>query len=155
MSWNPCPEPKCPNAVKLNSIETLIVPRAKDLGGFEVRRVLPSSSRQLVGPFIFFDRGAYVVEGAAFLGSDAYEAGRMMVFRPGDTVELTAGPQGARLMLLGGETLDGPRYLWWNFVASSPERIEAAKQAWAEGDGEHGRFTLPPGDTEEFIPLPD
>ncbi len=58
-------------------------------------------------------------------------------------------------MLLGGETLNGPRYIWWNFVASSREKIEHAKHAWAAGDGAHGRFRLPPGDTDEFIPLPD
>jgi hypothetical protein len=63
--------------------------------------------------------------------------------------------QGARLILLGGETLNGPRYIWWNFVASSREKIDAAKQAWADGDWEHGRFRLPPDDRDEFIPLPD
>lgn len=79
----------------------------------------------------------------------------MMVFRPGDDIALTAGEQGSRLMVLGGETFNGPRYIWWNFVASSQEKIEAAKQAWAEGDWVHGRFKLPPGDSEEFIPLPE
>ena len=70
-----------------------------------------------------------------------------MVFRPGDKITIKAGDSGARLMLLGGETLNGPRYIWWNFVASSKEKIDAAKQAWAQGDWEHGRFRLPPGDT--------
>lgn len=79
----------------------------------------------------------------------------MMVFRPGDRVSLRAGPQGARLMLLGGATLEGPRYIWWNFVASSRERIKAAKEAWRAGDWAHGRFRLPPGDDAEFIPLPE
>lgn len=79
----------------------------------------------------------------------------MMVFRPGDRVSMTAGPEGARVMLLGGATLDGPRHIWWNFVASSRERIEAAKEAWREGDWAHGRFRLPPGDDAEFIPLPE
>lgn len=311
MSWNPCLEPQCPNAGQLDSIETLIVPRARDLGGFEVRRALPSPRRQMVGPFIFFDqmgpaefidgggidvrphphigigtvtylyegefqhrdsvgsnqmiypgevnwmvagkgvthsertseatragrnalfgiqtwvalpeeaeetdavfehhdkealpfmtgegkevrlilgnawgerapvrtfsemfyadavlspgaslpmpdnhedRGAYVVEGAVSVAGETFEAGQMMVFRPRDAITLTAGPNGARLMLLGGETLNGPRYIWWNFVASSQEKIEAAKQSWAEGDWDHGRFKLPPGDTAEFISLPD
>ena len=67
---------------------------------------------------------------------------------------ISAGATGARLMLLGGETLEGPRYIWWNFVASSKDRIEAAKAAWAEGDWAHGRFQLPPGDSEECIHLP-
>ena len=65
------------------------------------------------------DRGAYVIEGSVEVAGQVHEAGRMMVFRPGDRVSLKAGPQGARLMLLGGETLDGPRWIWWNFVASS------------------------------------
>ena len=58
-------------------------------------------------------------------------------------------------VLLGGETLEGPRYIWWNFVASSKERIEEAKEAWARGDwAQNDRFQLPPGDDQEFIPLP-
>ncbi|MEQ8824859.1 MAG: pirin family protein [Filomicrobium sp.] len=310
MSWNPALEPDCPNCGNLDSIETIIIPRARDLGGFEVRRALPAPERQMVGPFIFFDqagpaefvtgsgidvrphphiglatvtylykgefhhrdslgtdqviypgevnwmiagngvthsertsaetrknphslfgiqtwvalpdhaeetdaafehhgkdalplidgegkqlrlilgtaygerapvktfnemfyadavlkpgaalplpddhedRGIYVVDGAIEVAGDEFEAGRMMIFRPGDKITLKAKEQGARLMLLGGETLGGPRYISWNFVASSKEKIEAAKEAWAQGDWEHGRFKLPPGDTDEFIPLP-
>lgn len=56
-----------------------------------------------------------------------------------------------RLMTLGGETLIGPRYIWWNFIAFSKDRIEAAKVAWAAGDWDHGRFKLPPDDKDEFI----
>ena len=56
MSWNPALEPACPDAGSLDSIETMIVPRARDLGGFEVRRALPAPKRQMVGPFIFFDQ---------------------------------------------------------------------------------------------------
>lgn len=310
MSWNPGLEPGCPEAGRLDDIETLIVPRARDIGGFEVRRALPAPKRQMVGPFIFFDqmgpaefltgqgidvrphphiglgtvtylyegefehrdslgthqmiypgevnwmvagegvthsertsaatrrgesrlfgiqtwvalpegdearaasfehhgagalpelegegkrlrlimgrgwgetapvgtfsdmfyadvvlepgamlplpedhedRGVYVTQGSVAVAGELFEAGRMMVFRPGDAITLTAGPQGARLMALGGETLNGPRYIWWNFVASSEEKIAAAKAAWAEGDWAHGRFRLPPGDDAEFIPLP-
>ncbi|MBF9033851.1 pirin family protein [Rhodobacterales bacterium HKCCE2091] len=311
MSWNPALDPDCPTGDAVDAIETVIVPRARDLGDFEVRRALPAPKRQMVGPFIFFDqmgpaefltgqgvdvrphphiglatvtylfqgrfhhrdslgtdqwiepgavnlmtaghgithseridgealrapytlagiqtwlalpegaedgapafvhaakselpflegegksvrlvlgtawgesapvpvasglfyadarldpgaklplpddhedRGAYVLEGSVEIAGDVHEAGRMMVFRPGDRVSLTAGPSGARVMLLGGDTLGGPRYIWWNFVASSKERIEAAKEAWREGDWQHGRFSLPPGDDAEFIPLPD
>ena len=57
-------------------------------------------------------------------------------------------PGGARAMLLGGAQLDGERHIWWNFVASSPERIERAKRDWAEE-----RFARVPGD-DERIPLP-
>lgn len=311
MSWNPTLDPSCPDAESVDSIETLIVPRARDLGGFEVRRALPAPRRQMVGPFIFFDqmgpaefltgqgidvrphphiglatvtylfrgefrhrdslgsdqkihpgavnwmiagqgvthsertseetrknpsslfgiqtwvalperaeddaaafehvgkdalpyldaegtkarlilgtawgeqapvktftemfyadvelapgakvplpdghedRGLYVVSGSITVAGQTFKAMRMMTFRPGDRLSVTAGPQGARIMLLGGETLGGPRYIWWNFVASSKERIEAAKEAWRQGDWAHGRFQLPPGDEGEFIPLPD
>ncbi|MBO9399120.1 pirin family protein [Shimia sp. R9_2] len=310
MSWNPALEPSCPDAATLDSIETVIIPRARDLGGFSVRRALPAPKRQMVGPFIFFDemgpaefltgqgidvrphphiglgtvtylyrgefehrdslgthqmiypgevnwmvagngvthsertsemtrqspsslfgiqtwialpeereddpamfehhgkealpvlegegkevrlilgdawgarapvtmlsetfyadvvlqpgaklpmpdnhedRGLYVLQGAVEIAGDVFEPGQMMVFRPGDAITAVAGPQGARLMALGGATMNGPRYISWNFVSSSKEKIEAAKADWSAGDWAHGRFQLPPGDTEEFIPLP-
>ena len=310
MSWNPALDPDCPTGDAVDAIETLIIPRARDLGGFEVRRALPAPRRQMVGPFIFFDqmgpaeflpsrgldvrphphiglatisylfrgrmhhrdslgtdswiepgavnwmvagrgithsertddetqkdpmpffgiqtwvalptdhedrpasfehapvaalpfmegegktvrlilgtaygetapvetpsemfyadavlapgaklpmpdnhedRGAYVVDGEVSIAGVRYEAGQMMVFRPGDRVSMTAGPSGARVMVLGGETLDGPRHIWWNFVASSKERIEEAKEAWRREDWQSGRFQLPRGDDQDFIPLP-
>ena len=101
------------------------------------------------------DRGIYVTDGSIEVAGDTFHSGQMMVFRPGDAITVKAGPAGARLMLLGGETLNGPRHIWWNFVASSKDKIEAAKEAWAAGDWEHGRFQLPPSDNGEFIPLPD
>ncbi|MEZ5823350.1 MAG: pirin family protein [Geminicoccaceae bacterium] len=101
------------------------------------------------------DRGIFVSEGSIEVAGDTFEAGRMMVFRPGDRIAVRAGEQGARLMLLGGETLNGPRYIWWNFVASSIERLEQAKEDWRAGKWDDGRFALPPDDREEFIPLPD
>jgi redox-sensitive bicupin YhaK (pirin superfamily) len=311
MSWNPSLEPQCPKAEDLDSIETLIVPRARDLGGFEVRRALPAPARQMVGPFIFFDqagpaefvtgkgvdvrphphtglatvtylykgefqhrdslgnsqiilpgavnwmvaghgvthsertsaetrkaphslygiqtwvalpdsaedsepsfehhgkdtlpflenegvrmrlilgraygkaapakmasdifygdvemdagaalplpddhedRGAYVTEGEIVVAGQSFPAGQMIVFRPGDRITVKAGEPGARIMILGGETLNGPRYIWWNFVASSRERIEQAKEDWRAGKWEDGRFALPPDDRDEFIPLPE
>ena len=310
MSWNPLLDADIPLGNDVDAIETVIVPRARDLGGFEVRRALPAPRRQMVGPFIFFDqmgpvefltgqgidvrphphiglatvtylykgrlhhrdslgtdqwiepgavnwmiagngvthsertdgparqaplsmfgiqtwvalpehleetgasfehapasalplleaegkqvrlvlgdawgasapvettsemfyadaqlepgaalplpdnhedRGVYVTQGSVEVAGQGFEAGRMMVFRPGDRLSLKAGPQGARLMLLGGATLGGPRHIWWNFVASSKERIDAAKEAWRAGDWRHGRFSLPPGDESEFTPLP-
>lgn len=309
MSWNPALDPDCPTGDAVDAIETVIVPRARDLGGFEVRRALPAPKRQMVGPFIFFDqmgpaefvtgqgidvrphphiglatvtylhrgrihhrdslgtdawiekgavnlmtaghgithsermddglrpasllgiqswialpeakeddpaafvhagadvlplmqgegkevrlilgsaygetapvetpsemfyldatlepgaklplpdnhedRGAYVLQGSVEIAGDQFEAGRMMVFRPGDRVSMTAGPLGAQVMLLGGATLEGPRHIWWNFVASSKEKIEAAKEAWRAGDWENGRFQLPVDDKAEYIPLPE
>jgi redox-sensitive bicupin YhaK (pirin superfamily) len=95
------------------------------------------------------ERGAYVVQGELEIAGDRFAAGRMLVFRAGDRLALRAGPLGARLLLLGGAVMDGPRHLFWNFVSSSRERIEQAKADWREG-----RFGKVPGDEAEFIPLP-
>ena len=99
------------------------------------------------------DRGIYITQGEIEIAGESYGEGQMMVFRPGDEITITAR-RPSRLILLGGETLNGPRYIWWNFVASSREKIEAAKSAWAAGDWEHGSFRLPPSDNKEHIPLP-
>ena len=100
------------------------------------------------------DRGIYITEGSVSIAGQEFQAGQMMVFRPGDAITVAAGDRGARLMALGGATLNGPRHIWWNFVASSRERIEAAKQEWREARWGQGRFDLPPGDRDEHIPLP-
>ncbi len=94
------------------------------------------------------ERAAYIVEGEIEIAGDRFEAGRLVVFRPGDELAVTAVTP-ARLMLLGGEPMDGPRHIWWNFVSSSKERIEEAKNDWRLG-----RFDKVFGDEEEFIPLP-
>ncbi len=96
------------------------------------------------------ERAAYVVQGEVSIAGDTHPAGRMLVFKAGDRVALTAGPQGARLLLLGGAVMDGPRYLFWNFVSSSRDRIEQAKADW-----QAQRFARVPDDSEEFIPLPE
>lgn len=101
------------------------------------------------------DRGVYVLSGSIISGGQTWEVGAMLVFRPGDALSVQAGEHGARLILLGGATMGGPRYLWWNFVASSRERIDAAREAWRMGDWAHGRFQLPPTDNAEFIPAPE
>ncbi|HEV7893222.1 MAG TPA: pirin family protein [Pyrinomonadaceae bacterium] len=98
------------------------------------------------------ERAAYVVEGAVALSGDGgtFEAGQLMVFKPGAEVTLEAHASStARVMLLGGEPLDGRRHIWWNFVSSSSERIEQAKEDWKAG-----RFAPVPEETE-FIPLPE
>ena len=310
MSWSPLLDPSIPIGDAVDAIETVLVARARDLGGFEVRRALPSAQRQMVGPFIFFDqfgpaefltgqgmdvrphphiglstvtymikgrihhrdslgtdawiapgevnlmtaglgithsertdgearraphsiyglqtwmalplaqeddpasfhnrsgaalpllegegkqvrlilgqawgervdlalpqeafyadatlapgaalplpddhedRGVYVLSGAVVQGGQEHGAGSMLIFRPGDRISVRALGQGARIMVLGGATMDGPRHIWWNFVASSQERIAAAKEAWRAGDWMHGRFQLPPGDAAEFTPAP-
>ncbi len=305
MSWNPCPDPVLGDRTTADAIETLIVPRAVDLGEMVVRRALPSAKRQMVGPFIFFDqmgpaefltdqgidvrphphinlatvtylfegeilhrdslgtektiqagavnwmragrgivhsertsterkrhgqrlfgiqtwmalpedqeeadpafvhhgadvlpvieaggvrarliagrgfgaaspletpsetlyadvaltagarmpidptyeeRAIYTISGTIDVAGDRFEPGQLLVLRPGDTLTVTAETP-ARLMLFGGAPMEGPRYLWWNFVSSRPERIEQAKEEWARG-----RFDTVPGDEAEFIPLPD
>lgn len=94
------------------------------------------------------ERAAFLVEGALDLAGEAHAPGQLLVFRPGIEIVLGA-PGGARLMLLGGAPMDGPRHIWWNFVSSSPARIEAAKADWKAG-----RFGQVVGETE-FIPLPE
>jgi redox-sensitive bicupin YhaK (pirin superfamily) len=95
------------------------------------------------------ERAAYVAEGAVSCGPERAGVGRMLVFAPGSRAVLRAD-SAARVLLLGGAPLDGPRHIWWNFVSSSEERIERAKQDWREG-----RFPKVPGDDAEFIPLPE
>ncbi len=101
------------------------------------------------------DRGVYVTEGSIEIAGDTFEAGRMMVFRPGDRLSAKAGPLGARLMLLGGATLNEDRYIWWNFVSSSKDKIETAAREWRSADWANGPFHLPPGDDHEFIEIPE
>jgi redox-sensitive bicupin YhaK (pirin superfamily) len=95
------------------------------------------------------ERGVYVAEGEIEVAGQSFEEGRLLVFRPGDAITLRARGN-ARVMLLGGEPMDGPRYIWWNFVSSSKDRIEAAKDDWKQA-----RFAIVPGDEKDFIPLPD
>ena len=96
-----------------------------------------------------------MLSGVVTVAGQTFGPGQMLVFRPGDAISAKAGGQGARLMVLGGATMPGPRFIWWNFVASSQERIDAAREAWRAGDWAHGRFHLPPGDEAEFIPAPE
>jgi redox-sensitive bicupin YhaK (pirin superfamily) len=304
MSWSPCPDPTLGVPSTVDAIETLIVPRAVDLGGMEVRRALPSTKRQMVGPFIFFDqmgpaefltdqgidvrphphinlatvtylfegrmrhrdslgtdreiepgavnwmqagrgivhsertdeerrrtgqrlfgiqtwvalpealeesdpgfahhgaealpvvedggfrarliagsafgaasplatasptlyadvelaagaavavepsateRALYTIAGEIDVAGATFPPGRLLVLRPGDQIVVRAAAR-ARLMLFGGEPMEGPRWIWWNFVSSRKERIEQAKEEWR-----CGRFSTVPGDEAEFIPLP-
>ena len=304
MSFFPGPDPEAGDRFACDAIEALIIPNAKDLGGFEVRRALPSIQRKLVGPFIFFDRmgpatfkpgqaidvrphphiglstvtylfdgtirhrdslgtemviapgdinlmtagrgivhserspeelrsttrrlsglqtwlalpdgqeeiapafenteaatmgiidgeraharvligsfhGAtsqvtqfsetlyvditlpangeieipadteeraiYVTEGTISVAGDRFSQDQLLVFRPGDQI-VVRSDMPASFMLFGGASIGSPRHIWWNFVSSSKERIEQAKQEWTTG-----KFDIVPGDEEEFIPLP-
>jgi redox-sensitive bicupin YhaK (pirin superfamily) len=95
------------------------------------------------------ERAIYVTEGEIQIAGDIFEAPQLLIFRPGDRITVTA-IRPSRLMFLGGAALEGPRYLWWNFVSSRKERIEQAKEDWKSG-----KFALIPGDDREFIPLPE
>lgn len=95
------------------------------------------------------ERAVYIASGRIDIAGQSFDAGQLLVFKPGDRISILA-ESNARLMLLGGEPMDGPRHIWWNFVSSSQDRIEAAKDEWRRG-----RFDIVPGDENEFIPLPD
>ena len=95
------------------------------------------------------ERALYVVAGEVDVAGDRFAAGRLLVFRPGDAMTVTAASE-ARVVLVGGAAMDGPRHVWWNFVSSRKERIEQAKADW-----KLGRFDTVPGDEKEFIPLPE
>jgi redox-sensitive bicupin YhaK (pirin superfamily) len=96
------------------------------------------------------ERAIYVVWGAVTIGGDRFPYGQLLVLRPGIITLRNAENEATRLVLIGGEPMDGPRHIWENFVSSRPERIEQAKADWKAG-----RFDTVPGDAEEFIPLPD
>ncbi|MGE0282945.1 MAG: pirin family protein [Rhizobiaceae bacterium] len=305
MSFFPAPDPRAGDAFACDNIELMVIPRSHDLGGFQVRRALPSAKRRLVGPFIFFDRmgpailradqamdvrphphiglstvtylfdgkirhrdslgtemviepgdinlmtagrgivhserspeelrghpmsisglqtwlalpdhkeeiapafentskvllpefdgdgasgrvvighleglrapvtahhdtlyadvrvkpgGAfripseaeeraiYTLDGEVEIAGDRFAPDVLLVFKPGDEI-VVKSERGAHFMLFGGASMPSPRYIWWNFVSSSKERIEQAKNEWKTG-----RFDIVPGDEEEFIPLPE
>jgi Pirin C-terminal cupin domain len=93
------------------------------------------------------ERAIYTVEGDIEIAGDSFSPGALLVFRPGDRITIRAKSK-ARFMMLGGEAMDGPRYIWWNFVSSRKERINQAKAEWKQA-----RFDCVPGD-HEFISLP-
>ena len=95
----------------------------------------------------YTERAAYIATGEVEIDGEVLGPGRMAVFAPGDTVTVKA-TQPSTVMLLGGEPV-GPRFVEWNFVSSSKDRIEQAKADWRAG-----RMKLPDADHDEFIPLP-
>ncbi|MFZ5558616.1 MAG: pirin family protein [Pseudomonadota bacterium] len=304
MSWQAAADPDCSMPISCDPVDAVIVPRARDLGGFEVRRALPAARRQMVGPFIFFDqmgpaefgpgtgmdvrphphiglstltwliegeilhrdslgslqpirpgevnwmtagrgiahsertppqqrrtgarlfglqtwlalprrheeteprfehygadelpviddddmrvvliagsgwgrhspvsvfsetiyadaslpagarlpipaeheeRAIYLLAGRVRIAGETFEPGSLLVLKPRHDVTVTA-QIASRLLVLGGEPMDGPRFIWWNFVSSSKERIRQAREDW-----QAQRFAKVPGD-DEFIPLPE
>jgi redox-sensitive bicupin YhaK (pirin superfamily) len=110
-------------------------------------RLAPGASVKI--PADAEERAIYTLEGEVSIAGDRFPAERLLVFKPGDEI-VVSSETGAHFMLFGGASLGSKRYIWWNFVSSSKERIEQAKEEWKTG-----RFDIVPGDEEEFIPLPD
>lgn len=97
----------------------------------------------------YVERALYPIEGEIEVGGESFSAGELLILHPGEPVVL-CGETDARVALFGGEPMEGPRYIWWNFVSSREDRIKQAMEDWSEG-----RFGTVPGDEEEFIPLPE
>jgi len=95
------------------------------------------------------ERALYVIDGVIDIAGDRFEPGRLLVFKPGDKIDVSAASD-AHVVIVGGAPMDGPRHVWWNFVSSRKERIEQAKADWKAG-----HFDKVPGDEIEFIPLPE
>ena len=114
---------------------------------FYVEARIPAGE-ELPVPAGYEERAVYIVEGVVGCGQERVEPSKMVVFAAGANPVLRAKSD-ARVVMIGGAPLDGERYLWWNFVSSSRERIEQAKRDWKEGS-----FAQVPGETE-FIPLPE
>lgn len=111
-------------------------------------RLSPGAVQRL--PAEYEEQALYIVSGDLDLGSDgSFGAGQLLVLKPHHSLTVAAGDSGAIVMLLGGEPMDGPRHLVWNFVSSSEKRIEQAKRDWIAQ-----RFAPVPEETE-WIPLPD
>src|SRR4029079_8406570 len=96
------------------------------------------------------ERAVYIVEGSIEISSGGgnFDSGQLIVLKPGGDNTIKAIERSARIMLLGGAPVDGQRHIWWNFVSSSTERIDQAKEDWRSG-----RFAMVP-DESEYIPLP-
>jgi redox-sensitive bicupin YhaK (pirin superfamily) len=94
------------------------------------------------------ERAIYITNGSLELSGITYSSGQMIVFSKNEEATFRANTK-AEFMILGGEPL-GERFIWWNFVSSSKERIEQAKNDWKTG-----KIILPPNDNKEFIPLPE
>ncbi len=93
------------------------------------------------------ERGIYALSGEVEIAGIVHKPNQLLVFRPGDKVVVKALSP-VRMMVMGGEAMDGPRHIWWNFVSSDKDRIEQAKEDW-----KNGKFAKVEGDAE-FIPLP-
>lgn len=101
------------------------------------------------------ERAIYILSGAVRIAGEVFTGHQLLAFRQGDDIIIEAvaksfAQQPAHIMVFGGETMDSRRYIWWNFVSSSKDLIEQAKEEWRSR-----RFDIVPGDAQEFIPLPE
>lgn len=95
------------------------------------------------------ERAVYLATGEASIDGMPLEPQRLYVLRPGIRATLRS-ERGGRVMIAGGGAFASPRHVWWNFVSSSRDRIQQAKEDWKAG-----RFPLIPGDSAEHIPIPE
>ncbi len=109
---------------------------------------LAAGARYPVEP-LYVERALYTISGEIEVSGQTYIPGQLLILHPGDAITVSSR-SGAQFMVFGGEPMDGPRYIWWNFVSSRRDRIEQAQEEWRQG-----RFDTVPGDEAEFIPLPD
>ena len=107
------------------------------------------SGAQLLVESDYVERAIYLLTGDVTIEGDEFESGQLVILQRHREITIRASSN-SRFMLFGGEPMEGPRYIWWNFVSSRLERIEEAKEEWAKG-----KFDTVPGDEDEFIPLPD
>ncbi len=95
------------------------------------------------------ERAVMLVAGDATIDGETLGLYRLAILKPGEPMTLRTH-EGCRVMLLGGDAFSTRRHVWWNFVSSSRDRIQQAKEDW-----QSGRFAIVPGDEEEFIPIPE
>ena len=107
-----------------------------------------NAKTSLIIPSTIEDRSIYILSGAILINGQRFETGTMVVFEAGKEAIISADVD-AHFMIIGGARLERQRFMWWNFVSSSQERIEQARQDW-----DALRFPMIPGETE-FIPLPE
>ncbi len=100
-------------------------------------------------PLNYEERALYLLSGAVRYGQQTFDHPQMIIFKKDCSICLHI-EKDSRFVMLGGAPLDGPRYIWWNFISSSKDRIEQAKRDWKEG-----RFAKIPTDADDFIPLPE
>jgi redox-sensitive bicupin YhaK (pirin superfamily) len=125
--------------------ETSPVKTHSDLFYADVR--LQIGARLLIPPE-HEERGLYLASGRIEIAGRIFEAGKLIALKSKNEIIVKA-IETSHFMLLGGEPMDGPRHIWWNFVSSSKDKIDAAKEEWRTG-----KFSMVPGDDKEFIPLP-